>query len=253
MIRKRDIEEFKVPYDKGVFLVKLNNKTRIPVSQIDGAWLPNYSMFEQAYIKDSELIANRITPTSSNAIAHYTAIKMPNNVISVKAKVKFYGYAFSTFIAEPNGMSKVVDVTKKSIHINMSRTKYYVGYFDGYTLTNLLTGDMSGVAEGEEKTVGFDLDTKTNTITVYLPNEQTITHTSEVWESVSGTYAMWEHYIDVTSQDFTCNHFTKLWAKDVDGNVLCDDLKRMDGAIGMSPQGYVYGQFTNLNPNGWEF
>ena len=253
MIRKRDIEESKVPYEKGIFLVKLNNKTSIPISQVDGAYMANYSIFDQAYIKGSELVANRITPTSGNAIAHYTAVKMTNNVISVKAKIKFYGYAFSTFIAEPNGMTKVTDVTKKSIHINISRTKYYIGYFNGYNLTNIKTGDMSGVEEGSEKTVGFDLDISTNTITVYLPNGETITDTNEVWASVTGAYAMWEHYIDVTSQDFTCNHFTKLWAKDSEGNVLCDDLKRFDGAIGTSPQGYVYEQFTNLNSDGWTF
>ena len=252
MIRKKDIEESKVPYEKGIFLVKLNDKTSISISQIDGAYLPNYSIFEQAYIKGSELVANRITPTSRNAIAHYTAVKMSNNVISVKAKIKFYGYAFSTFIAEPNGMTKVTDITKKSIHINMSRTKYYIGYFDGYSLTNVITGDMSGVTEGEEKTVGFDLNLATNTITVYLPNGEEKTHTSERWANVTGAYAIWEHYIDITSQEFVCNHFTKLWAKDSDSNVLCDDLKRFDGAIGVSPQGYYYGQFTNLNPNGWE-
>ena len=253
MIRKRDIEESKVPYEKGIFLVKLNNKTSIPISQVDGAYMANYSIFDQAYIKGSELVANRITPTSGNSIAHYTAVKMTNNVISVKAKIKFYRYAFSTFIAEANGMTKVTDVTKKSIHINISRTKYYIGYFNGYNLINIKTGDMSGVEEGSEKTVGFDLDISTNTITVYLPNGETITDTNEVWASVTGAYAMWEHYIDVTSQDFTCNHFTKLYAKDSDGNVLCDDFKRMDGSIGVSPQGYVYGQFTNLNPDGWTF
>ena len=178
---------------------------------------------------------------------------MDDTVISIKAKIRFYGNAFSTLIAENNGMSKVTDITAKSIHINLSRTKYYIGYFDGYALTNLLTGDLSGITEGDEKTVGFELDTVTDTLTVYLPDGTTKTSTNAIWKTVTGKYAIWEHYIDVTSQQFVCNHFTKLWAETSNGSILCDDLKRYDGAIGNSPQGYAYAQFTSSNPNGWIF
>lgn len=212
--------------------------------------LTDLSVFEQAYIKDCELIGNAITP-ENNAIAHYTGAKMTGKVINVRARVKFYGSAFSTFISEPNGVYSVTDVTNKCVHINMSRTICYVGYFDGGELTNTKTINYS-VNEDVEVTVGFSIDTSTNTITVYLPDGNTYTETNEKYTECAGEYAMWEHYKGDVSSGFVCNHFTKIYAKDVNGKVLCDDFKRKDGAIGIAPQGYIYGQFTNLNQKSWD-
>ena len=209
----------------------------------------DFSVFEQAYIKNKELIANNVTMIN-NTVAQYTGAKMEGRVITVKAKVKFYSGAYTTFIAEPNGLYSVEDVTVKSIHVNLSGTQSYVGYFDGKVLTNTYEKAYT-VAEGVEVTVGFDLDLATNTLTVYLPDGTTYTVVNANYAACTGAYAMWEHYINITSRPFVSNEITKIYAKDEFGNVLCDDFKRLDGAIGIAPTGQVYGQFTGLNQTAW--
>ena len=232
-----------------------NLKVSINVENLKYNNASDLSVFEQAYIKNCELVANYITPAWNGAVAQYTGAKMTGKVISVKARVKFYGSAFSTFISEPNGLYSVNDVINKCVHINMSRAICYVGYFDGRALTNTkeIQFAPNSINEGEEVAVGFDINTSTNTITVYLPNGNTYTETNAKYTECAGEYAMWEHYKDNASSSFVCNHLTKIYAKDVNGKVLCDDFKRKDGAIGIAPQGYVYGQFTNLNQTSWEF
>ena len=232
-----------LPYEAYNLSIKININNDKYESLLD------LSVFEQAYINNCELVANYITP-ENNAVAQYTGAKMTGKVINVRAKVKFYGSAFSTFISEPNGLYSVEDVTIKCVHINMSRNICYVGYFDSKKLTNTKVINYS-VEEGVEVVVGFDIDTSTNTITVYLPNGQTYTETNTKYTECAGEYAMWEHYKGGVSSGFVCNHFTKIYAKDVNGKVLCDDFKRKDGAVGIAPQGYVYGQFTSLNQKSW--
>ena len=214
--------------------------------------LIDFGIFENAYINNCELVANEIEPTPQGAVAQYTAVKMPNKVISVKAKVKFYGNAYSTFIAEPNGMCSVNDVTNKSVHINISRTVCHIGYFIGNSLTNTKEINYS-VPEGVECAVGFDYDVPSKTLTVYLPNGETYSEVNETYYDCTGCYAIWEHYKSNVSNGFKYNHLTKIYAKDEDGNILCDNFKRGNGAVGISPQGYVYAQFTSLNQRGWSF
>lgn len=232
-----------LPYEAYNLSIKININNDKYESLLD------LSVFEQAYINNCELVANYITP-ENNAVAQYTGAKMTGKVINVRAKVKFYGSAFCTFISEPNGLYSVTDVIDKSVHINMSRSICYVGYFDGRTLTNTKVINYS-VDEGVEVTVGFNIDISTDTITVYLPNGETYTETNAKYTECAGEYAMWEHYKGNVSSGFVCNHFTKIYAKDENGKILCDDFKRKDGSIGIAPQGYIYGQFTSLNQTNW--
>lgn len=202
--------------------------------------------FKQAYIKNQELVANQIE-TENNSVAQYTCLKMPSTIISVKAKVKFFGNgrAYSTFISEPNGMNTVEDITKKCIHINMSSKTCYIGYFTDKKLVNTHTAQYNA-SEGVEVEVGFEFDTNTNTLTVYLPDGTTYTEANTKYGECAGNYACWEHYINITSVQFSCNKFTKIYAKDTDGNFVLDDFNRQNGAIGVCPQGYPYAQFNNL-------
>lgn len=236
-----NIGDSPLPYEPYNLSININNNKYESLLDL--------SVFEQAYINNCELVANYITP-ENNAVAQYTGAKMTGKVINVRAKVKFYGSAFCTFISEPNGLYSVTDVINKSVHINMSRSICYVGYFDGKTLTNTKVINYS-VDEGVEVTVGFNIDTSKDTITVYLPDGNTYTEVNSKYTECAGEYAMWEHYKGNVSNGFVCNHFTKIYAKDVNGRVLCDDFKRKDGAIGIAPQGYVYGQFTSLNQTNW--
>lgn len=224
--------------------VSYNNGASINVKNLkDSSSTP--SVYSQAYIYNQELIADNIPP-NGGSVAQYTCIKMPGNVVSIKAKVKFYGggTAYTTFISEPNGQYTVEDVTKKSVHVNMSSTTCYIGYFDNKKLTNTRTLNYSA-AEGVEVEVGFDIDTGTNTITVYTPDGNQTAVTDINYVNSIGNFACIEHYIYTKSVAFSCNKIAKIYIEDADGNFVLDDFNRENGAVGVSPQGIPYAQFNS--------
>lgn len=219
----------------------------------------DYNIFEQAYIKDCALISNNLNSPSANNIACYTVSKMPSKVKTIKAKVKFYGGASAAIISEPNGQRFVTDVTNMSVHIVFSKTGVTIGYFTNRKLNNTKRIEYT-IDEDTEYAVGFTLDEKTKTFIIHLPTGEDydvgLNHGADVVEKYinsNGNYALWEHYINTSSQDFSSVKFTKFWCEDDSGNVLCDEFKRNNGFIGYAPQGYIYGQFSCLNQQNWVF
>lgn len=211
----------------------------------------NLSNFKNAYIRNKKLVAND-TSGESDVSAQYTVARMENTVNKIMLKGIFDTNTTIAIITEPNGMTNVTDVTNMSIHVTFGANGCSVGYFDNKALTNIRNMSWNGDYIGKEVTIGFEISE--NTITVYLPNGNTLTETNEKLVSCGGKYALWEHYIGGLSKRlFHSAQFTKIYAKDIDGNVLCDDFNREDGSIGNSPQGHIYGQFTNENQTGWVF
>lgn len=223
-----------------------NNKI-YPVFDMYG----NLSNFKNAYILNKKLVANDTSGTS-DVSAQYTVAKMGNTVNKIMLKGIFDTNTTIAIITEPNGMTNVTDVTNRSIHVTFSAKGCSVGYFDNKVLTNIKNISWDGDYIGKEVTIGFEISG--NIITVYLPNGNTLTVTNEKLISCGGKYALWEHYIGgLNKKIFHSAQFTKIYAEDADGNVLCDDFNRENGSIGISPQGYVYAQFTNENQTGWPF
>lgn len=223
-----------------------NNKI-YPVFDMYG----NLSNFKNAYILNKKLVANDTSGTSDIS-AQYTVAKMGNTVNKIMLKCIFDTNTLIAIAAEPNGMTNVTDVTKRSIHVTFSASGCSVGYFDNKALTNIKNISWDGDYIGKEVTIGFEISG--NVITVYLPNGNTLTVTNEKLISCGGKYALWEHYMGgLNKRIFHSAQFTKIYAEDADGNVLCDDFNRENGSIGISPQGYVYAQFTNENQTGWSF
>lgn len=211
----------------------------------------NLSNFKNAYIRDKKLVANDTSGTS-DVSAQYTVARMENTVNKIMLKGIFDTNTTIAIITEPNGMTNVTDVTKRSIHVTFSANGCSVGYFDNKALTNIKNISWDGDYIGKEVTIGFEISG--NVITVYLPNGNTLTVTNEKLISCGGKYASWEHYMGgLNKRIFHSAQFTKIYAEDADGNVLCDDFNRENGSIGISPQGYVYAQFTNENQIGWSF
>lgn len=211
----------------------------------------NLSNFKNAYILNKKLVANDTSGTS-DVSAQYTVAKMENTVNKIMLKCIFDTNTTIAIITEPNGMTNVTDVTKRSIHITFNANGCSVGYFDNAVLTNIKNTGWEGDYIGKEVTIGFEISG--NVITVYLPNGNTLAVTNEKLISCGGKYALWEHYIGgLNKRIFHSAQFTKIYAEDADGNVLCDDFNRENGSIGISPQGYVYAQFTNENQTGWTF
>lgn len=223
-----------------------NNKI-YPVFDMYG----NLSNFKNAYILNKKLVANDTSGTS-DVSAQYTVAKMGNTVNKIMLKGIFDTNTIIAIATEPNGMTNVTDVTKRSIHVTFSASGCSVGYFDNKALTNIKNISWDGDYIGKEVTIGFEISG--NVITVYLPNGNTLTVTNEKLISCGGKYALWEHYMGgLNKRIFHSAQFTKIYAEDADGNVLCDDFNRENGSIGISPQGYVYAQFTNENQTGWSF
>jgi hypothetical protein len=223
-----------------------NNKI-YPVFNMYG----NLSNFKNAYILNKKLVANDTSGTS-DVSAQYTVAKMGNTVNKIMLKGIFDTNTTIAIITEPNGMTNVTDVTNRSIHVTFSANGCSVGYFDNKALTNIKNISWDGDYIGKEVTIGFEISG--NVITVYLPNGNTLTVTNEKLISCGGKYALWEHYMGgLNKRIFHSAQFTKIYAEDADGNVLCDDFNRENGSIGISPQGYVYAQFTNENQTGWTF
>lgn len=223
-----------------------NNKV-YPVFDMYG----NLSNFKNAYILNKKLVANDTSGTS-DVSAQYTVAKMGNTVNKIMLKGIFDTNTTIAIITEPNGMTNVTDVTNRSIHITFGANGCSVGYFDNKALTNIKNISWDGDYIGKEVTIGFEISG--NAITVYLPNGNTLTVTNEKLISCGGKYALWEHYMGgLNKRIFHSAQFTKIYAEDADGNVLCDDFNRENGSIGISPQGYVYAQFTNENQTGWSF
>lgn len=211
----------------------------------------NLSNFKNAYILNKKLVANDTSGTSDIS-AQYTVAKMGNTVNKIMLKGIFDTNTTIAIITEPNGMTNVTDVTNRSIHATFSANGCSVGYFDNKALTNIKNISWDGDYIGKEVTIGFEISG--NTITVYLPNGNTLTVTNEKLVSCGGKYALWEHYIGALNKRiFHSAQFTKIYAEDADGNILCDDFNRENGSIGIAPQGYVYAQFTNENQTGWSF
>lgn len=223
-----------------------NNKI-YPVFDMYG----NLSNFKNAYILNKKLVANDTSGTS-DVSAQYTVAKMGNTVNKIMLKGIFDTNTTIAIITEPNGMTNVTDVTNRAIHVTFSANGCSVGYFDNKALTNIKNISWDGDYIGKEVTIGFEISG--NIITVYLPNGNTLTVTNEKLISCGGKYALWEHYIGgLNKRIFHSAQFTKIYAEDADGNVLCDDFNRENGSIGIAPQGYVYAQFTNENQTGWSF
>lgn len=223
-----------------------NNKT-YPIFNV----YTNMSTFKNAYILNKKLVANDTSGTS-DVSAQYTVAKMGNTVNKIMLKGIFDTNTTIAIITEPNGMTNVTDITNRSIHVTFGANGCSVGYFDNKALTNIKNISWDGDYIGKEVTIGFEISG--NAITVYLPNGNTLTVTNEKLISCGGKYASWEHYIGgLNKRIFHSAQFTKIYAEDADGNVLCDDFNRENGSIGISPQGYVYSQFTNENQTGWVF
>lgn len=214
--------------------------------------LLNYGAFVEAYIKNCELVANELDITDATH-GHYTGVKMDAHIAQIMCKARLTANASVALITTDRGSSIVTDITGGSLHLVFSLGGCAVGIFDtAGNLRNVATYSYS-VSAGAEVAFGFAINEATNTMTVYLPNGTTKTVTDADVSVRNGQYAVWEHFCNISTAGFEFCKMTKLWCKDTSGNVLDDNLKRLDGAIGVAPTGQVYRQFTTHNRYNHDF
>lgn len=228
-------------------------KNTAAIASFTGNGLLNYDIFDYAYIKGGELVANALNVTG-NQHGHYTGVKMDSNIKRIMCKAKIRPNSSVVLISTKLGSSVVSNIVRGSIHIIFNSNGCAVGiYDDGVgTLRNVVQYSCP-VSGDTEVSFGYAVDESANSMTVYLPDGTTKTLTDDALSVVNGQYAIWEHYCSTSSTEFVCSRITKLWCKDVDGNVLDDDLKRLDGAIGVAPTGQVYRQFRTGHQTNRDF
>lgn len=205
-----------------------------------------YNRFVNAYIKNGELVANELRVTH-DAIGHYTGVRMDGNITQMRCRAKFVDKCCVALVTTNRGSSEVVDITLGSIHLVFGHDGCAVGVFDingGESLRSVVYYTYT-VPIDLEVPFGFDINEATNTLTVYLPDGTTKTVTDSVVSNLNGRYAIWEHFMNKLDRDFDCCKITKLYCRDTSGEVLNDDLRRFDGAIGVAPTGQVYRQFVS--------
>ena len=214
--------------------------------------LLNYKAFDVPYIRNCQLVANKLN-VSGNNHGHYTGVKMDGHITKLMCKARLVSNGTVALITTDLGSATVTNVTFGSIHLVFGLNSCAVGVFDTKdTLRGIQTFPYT-VTEGAEVAFGFDVDEATSTLTVYLPNGTTKTVTDEAFAACNGQYAIWEHYCNTASGEFASCAMTKLYCKDATGQILDDDLKRLDGAIGVAPTGQPYRQFTSYNLNNRDF
>jgi hypothetical protein len=212
----------------------------------------DYSVFVEAYIKNCELVANELA-TDGTAKGHYTGVKMDGNITKLMCKAKFFPNASVALVTTDLGSRMVTDVTFGSVHLVYGLTGCAVGVFDTKDHLRSINYFSYAITAGEELAFGFDVDEATNTLTVYLPDGTTKTVTDSAISACNGRYAIWEHFCNTSEGDFASCRMTKFYCKDATGEVMEDDFKRFDGAIGVAPTGQTYRQFTSHNGNNRDF
>ena len=212
----------------------------------------DYDIFVEPYIKNCELVANKLN-VSGNNHGHYTGVKMDANISKLMCKAKFIPNASIALITTALGSTTVTNITFGSVHLVFGLNNCAVGVFDTKDQLRSVTNLPYTIIAGEEVAFGFDVDEAANKLTVYLPDGTTQDVTDSTISTLNGKYAIWEHYCNTSSGDFASCRMTKFYCKDANGEVLEDDFKRFDGAIGVAPTGQTYRQFTSYNLNNRDF
>lgn len=212
----------------------------------------SYPVFNEAYIRGCELVANNLAGISSSQ-GQYTGVKMSANITKMMCKAKFYAHACVALITTNLGSSMVSNITNGSVHLVFDKTSCSVGVFDTPDNLTGIAGYTYTIPEGEEVAFGFEIDETVNKLIIYLPDGTTRSVTNDNVSALNGQYAIWEHFCIKTNYGFASCKLTKLYCKDAGGEVLDDDLLRLDGAIGVAPTGQTYRQFTSYNSNNRDF
>jgi len=225
--------------------------TRLNIAESDITTLKsdtiNYNIFDQAYIKNGELVINKDHINGVETVAKYTGANLGEKALTVRCKCRFWGGGVVAIIAEPNGLRKVEDITLNSIHVTYSGLVGFVnvGYWKNYVMTNVRIDftplDVTGATVYE---LGWTVSDAG--ITVLLPNGTSQVVTSPEFQIANGKYIIWEHYCEgVTESVFKRPSFTEFYAIGASGSPITDNFLRQNGAIGISPSGHPYAQFRN--------
>lgn len=164
-----------------------------------------------AYIQDGSLVADQRSGATSAA---YSAITLPSDAQSVRARISFSGSGASggavLIVTSTLGTgSSIAHITGASIHIVFKTTGADIGFFSSGTLSYLTAFNYPDIAaDGQEYDVGFDLDG--DDFTIYAPDGSSTTRNDSRFTSLLGPHVTWEHFA-TSGQAWPTFH--RVWAK----------------------------------------
>ena len=197
----------------------------------------NTTLYDQLFCNYGKLICNESIFNSKCVYAYYMGFDMGEPIQDLRAMTKLND-AFATFISTPTYPDNVESITMRSIHINISKSICYVGYFENKVLTNIATLKYTGLEKG---VIGFVL--QNGQLTVYTPDGLTHNYTGVI-TTKGGNYGVIENY---KSGEFSTAEFQELICK-TDNNILYDNFMRL-GYPAISPTGQNYTLFNVTKQN----
>jgi hypothetical protein len=233
---------------------KTTEKTRILTNNAD------FTKYNKPYIKNGAVCCNKV---NDNRTAYYAGVDCGYCAKPEKITSKFrFERKTSTsgsvaLIFNPNGVLKVSDITKKSLHFVISNTSYVINLFtngndDGPLKTK--TFDYPIPLNEQEITVVLEITSETTMsidIQYELENgtaihiQDTATLGSGSLYSYAGRYVTFEHYCNGNIDNYSMPEFTYFKVEGKGFIAIEDDFKRENGILNVTPRGIPYVLLTN--------
>lgn len=255
------IYDGETPIDNVSGVYKITGNPIVEINNVKlGKLAENYydfSDYKLAYIKNKRLTFN---PIDGAQTALYTGIDLGtgNRSKKVKCKVIFYHQKTNSpiicLISNPNGIKSVLNIINGSIHVCFGVSSYHIDFWENNVYhQRIFEGSYTPCTVDDTTEYEFGYELNGDTITLYLPDNTTVSHTDTRFNTYNGRYVIYEHYISNVNYDsFTYFDYKYIEASKNNDTKPCfyDDFDRSDGIIGISPLGYTYSQFKT-NDTGW--
>ena len=209
----------------------------------------NFGRFEQFYIKNGMLTGNNDHINNDGRVAKYVFADLGADCKMIKCKALFNGGSIA-LISEPNGRNYVHDITRGSVHVVFYNTSVIVGLFISGVLTTIGTKTYTISDTNAIHECGYSI--QGSTITLYLPDGDTVQFTDERIPDANGQYVCWEITnlgvipTEYPTDEWEHGKFAAFYAEPVDGIPLMDTFDRNDGFIGVARTGHVYSLCRNM-------
>ena len=235
---------------------KTTEKLRTIVDNAD------FTKYNKPYIKDGEVCCNKITDSLT---AYYAGLdcgycaKPKKITAKLKFEKKTSTSGVAALILNPNGLIKVSNITKKSLHFVMDNLHY--------TINLLNNGSDDGPLKSSTFTYPIPLNNKEITVELAMTSDTTMTidiyyetdsgtplHVQESATIPSGTlydyagrYFTFEHYCNGNIDNVSMPKFTYIKVEGDGFITIEDDFNRENGLLNVTPGGLPYVLITSAS------
>lgn len=217
----------------------------------------DYSKYQFAYIKDNKLCCNKVydsrTAIYSGVDCGGTPNKLKCKMIFERSDIGKQYVGEIAIITNPNGLTRVTDITSKSLHLEVYPSGLTLSLFDKNLEGGRIVGIYQKFSTGlicdgvTEHTVEMSWNDTTVTCKI---NDYIYTYTyQEGTGSLSdyiGRYCTIEHYVAQDRDLSIMPMFTYFEVAGTNIRRVRDWFKREDGALYTTPTGQPYVQISNM-------